>query len=60
MGFFLLYVQLQDQNTTIVLNVLAGLKDKDFDAAVNSLDADQLDVLMKYPSFPPPTFYHSD
>lgn len=39
----------QDQNTTIVLNVLAALKtDKDLDAAVNSLDADQQDVLMKY------------
>jgi hypothetical protein len=34
------------------LNVLAALKtDKDLDAAVNSLDADQQDILMKYPFF---------
>jgi hypothetical protein len=39
----------QDQNTTTVLNVLAALKEKDLDAAVNGLDMDQQDILMKYP-----------
>lgn len=38
----------KDQNATIVLNVLTAIKEKDIEAAVNTLNADQLDVLVKY------------
>jgi len=41
-------VELKDQNAQVVLNVLTAVKEKDIDAAVNTLNADQLDVLMKY------------
>jgi len=41
-------VEIKDQNATIVLNVLTAVKEKDIEAAVNTLNADQLDVLMKY------------
>jgi len=39
---------LKDQNAQTVLNVLAAIKEKDIEPAVNALNADQLDVLMKY------------
>jgi len=40
--------EIKDQNSAVVLSVLAGIKEKDLEAAVNALNADQLDVLMKY------------
>eukprot|EP01132_Coremiostelium_polycephalum_P007506 gene7506-9224_t len=39
---------IKDQNAAIVTNLLGSFKEKDIDAAVESLDQDQLDVLMKY------------
>jgi len=40
--------EIKDQNAQIVLNVLAAIKEKDIEPSVNALNADQLDVLMKY------------
>jgi len=40
--------EIKDQNATLVLNVLTQIKEKDVEASVNALNADQLDVLMKY------------
>ncbi|KYR01824.1 actin related protein 2/3 complex [Tieghemostelium lacteum] len=39
---------IKDANADIVIKLLIGFKEKDIDAAVDSLDSDQLDVLMKY------------
>jgi len=39
---------IKDQNAQTVLNVIAAIKEKDIEPAVNALNADQLDVLMKY------------
>eukprot|EP01110_Echinostelium_bisporum_P002918 TRINITY_DN17190_c0_g1_i1.p1 TRINITY_DN17190_c0_g1~~TRINITY_DN17190_c0_g1_i1.p1 ORF type:complete len:143 (-),score=52.78 TRINITY_DN17190_c0_g1_i1:38-466(-) len=39
---------IKDQNATAVLNVLTGVGEKGIDAAVAGLNADQLDILMKY------------
>eukprot|EP01133_Synstelium_polycarpum_P007741 gene7741-9071_t len=39
---------IKDQNATIVINLLGSIKEKDVDACLNNLTADDLDVLMKY------------
>ncbi|EFA81679.1 actin related protein 2/3 complex [Heterostelium album PN500] len=39
---------IKDQNAAIVINVLSNIKEKEIDGCLESLDADQLDILMKY------------
>ncbi|KAM9988278.1 hypothetical protein ACTFIZ_003648 [Dictyostelium cf. discoideum] len=39
---------IKDQNATIVLNLLGSFKDKDVETSVETLNDDQLDILMKY------------
>ncbi|EGC28986.1 p16-arc [Dictyostelium purpureum] len=39
---------IKDQNATIVLNLLGSFKEKDVETSVESLNDEQLDVLMKY------------
>ncbi|EGG14969.1 actin related protein 2/3 complex [Cavenderia fasciculata] len=39
---------IKDQNSAVVVGLLGQVKEKDVDACVERLDADQLDILMKY------------
>eukprot|EP01111_Echinosteliopsis_oligospora_P018788 TRINITY_DN880_c0_g1_i1.p1 TRINITY_DN880_c0_g1~~TRINITY_DN880_c0_g1_i1.p1 ORF type:complete len:141 (+),score=41.01 TRINITY_DN880_c0_g1_i1:110-532(+) len=40
--------EIKDSNLAIVLSVLTAIKEKDIEGAVNGLNADEVDVLMKY------------